>query len=301
MKRLISILTVGLVLTVPLLTMPAYAASASLYLSPASTSVSQDTILVISIREDSGSEPVNAVQANLTYPADLLTFVSIGSSSAFRIAAQSSGGNGSVEIARGALPAVSGNQLVASVRFKAKVGSGKANISFASGSSVLSAKSNANVMTSSPGGNYSLEGLASAESAFLTANTRLDDVRLKACQIREKAVNDILSRIADRGQKQLNLFATIATRVENLYTDKGKKLSNYDSLVADVNAKKAAAQTTVNTVKAGSVAFKCDGSDPRGIITSFKDTLKSEITALQAYRTSVKNLIVGVKSVQGGN
>ena len=54
-----------------------------------------------------------------------------------------------------------------------------------------------------------------------------------------------------------------------------------------------------DSVKADSVTFKCDGTDPKGAVSSFKDALKSEIAALQAYRTSVKNLIVGVKSVQG--
>jgi hypothetical protein len=131
------------------------------------------------------------------------------------------------------------------------------------------------------------------------SSTRLADAKLKACQNREKAINNIMSRIADRGQKQINLFTSIAERTEKFYADKGKTLSNYDALVAEVNAKKAAAQTAVDAVKDGSVTFKCDGSDPKGAASGFKDALKSEIAALKAYRTSVKNLIVGVKSVQG--
>jgi hypothetical protein len=129
--------------------------------------------------------------------------------------------------------------------------------------------------------------------------TKLADAKLKACQNRETAINNIMGRIADRGQKQLDLFSTIATRVETFYTDKGKTLGNYDALVADVTAKKAAAQTEVDAVKASSVTFKCDGTDPKGAAASFKDGLKAEIDALKAYKTSVKNLIVGVKSVQG--
>jgi hypothetical protein len=108
-----------------------------------------------------------------------------------------------------------------------------------------------------------------------------------------------MSRIADRGQKQLTLFTTIATRVETFYTDKGKTLSNYDALVADVNTKQAAAQTALDAVKSASTGFNCDSDDPQGFVSSFKGSLKSEITALQDYRTAVKNLIVGVKSVQG--
>lgn len=127
----------------------------------------------------------------------------------------------------------------------------------------------------------------------------LATAQLKSCQKREKALTNIMARISDRGQKQLTLFGTIASRVEAFYTSKGKTLSNYDALVNDVNAKAAAAQTAVSTTSSNSSGFSCDGTDPKGFVSVFQSSLKSEISALQAYRTSVKNLIVGVKSVQG--
>jgi len=129
--------------------------------------------------------------------------------------------------------------------------------------------------------------------------TKSAAAKLKSCQNREKAINNIMTRIAGRGQKQLDLFTSIATKTEKFYTDKGKTLSNYDALVADVNAKQTAAQTAVDAVKADSVTFKCDGTDPKGAASSFKAALKSEISALKDYKTAVKNLIVRVKSVQG--
>lgn len=131
------------------------------------------------------------------------------------------------------------------------------------------------------------------------AQTKLAAAKLRVCLNRQKAITNIMARIADRGQKQLTLFTTIATRVEAFYTDKCKTLSSYDALVADVNAKAAAAQATVDAVKTASTGFSCEGTDPKGFVDSFKSSLKSEISALQDYRTSVKNLIVGVKSVQG--
>jgi hypothetical protein len=127
----------------------------------------------------------------------------------------------------------------------------------------------------------------------------LDAAKLRVCQNRQRAITNIMSHAAERGQRQLDLFTTIATRVETFYTNKGKTLSNYDALVADMNAKKAAAQTTVDALKSASANFSCDSSDPKGFVDTFKDSLKSEIEALKVYRTSVKNLIVGVKSVQG--
>lgn len=128
---------------------------------------------------------------------------------------------------------------------------------------------------------------------------RLADAKLKACQNREKAITNIMSRIADRGQKHFTLFSTIADRTEAFYADKGNILSNYEALVVDVNNKAVAAQAALDTLKTSSTSFSCDGTDPKGFVDSFKSDLKAEISALQDYRTSVKNLIVGVKSVQG--
>lgn len=131
------------------------------------------------------------------------------------------------------------------------------------------------------------------------AQTRLADAKLKACQNRERVINNIMARIADRGSKQLGVFDKITERTEAFYTSKGKALSNYDALVADVNAKRATAQSAVDALKASSVTFKCDGTNPKGAVQSFKDNLKTEIKALKDYKVAIKNLIVGVKSVQG--
>ncbi len=133
------------------------AASAVLYMSPASGSYTKGGSFSVSIRENSYTEPVNAVQANFSYPASSLQYVSISSSSAFGIIAQSSGGSGSVKIGRGAMPAVSGDQLIATVQFKVLAGSGTATLAFTSGSSVVSASTNTDIMTSSPGASYTLK------------------------------------------------------------------------------------------------------------------------------------------------
>jgi len=128
------------------------------------------------------------------------------------------------------------------------------------------------------------------------AKTKLQTAKLKACQNREKSINNRLQNIAARGQRQLTVFDTIATRVEKFATDKNAKPANYDDLVNAVNTQKTAAQATVDKIKADSVNFKCDGTDPKGALQTFKTDLNSEISALKSYRTSVKSLIVGVKT-----
>lgn len=142
------------------------------------------------------------------------------------------------------------------------------------------------------------ERKAAAQERVEAAKTRLADAKLKACQNRQESITSIMGRIGDRGQKQIDLFSTIAERTQTFYTEKGKTLANYDELVSNVEAKKAAAQTTVDTVKSTSTEFDCTGENPRGVASTFKESLKAQITALKDYKTSVKDLIVGVKSVQ---
>ncbi len=128
---------------------------------------------------------------------------------------------------------------------------------------------------------------------------KLKEDKLKVCQQREANIDKTMDRIASRGQQRYNEITAIAQRTEKFYTDKGKTLANYDQLVAAVNVKKVAAQAAIDDVKAAKTGFKCDGSDPKGAAASFKTKVQAMDSALKDYRMAVKNLIVGVKSVQG--
>lgn len=142
-------------------------------------------------------------------------------------------------------------------------------------------------------------GQTAGASQQAAAQTRLADAKLKACQARETAITNIMSRVSDRGTKQLSLFTTIANRVEEFYTKSGKTLNTYDTLVTAVDTTKATATTVVDNVQSTSTGFSCTSNDPKGFAMTFKTNLKAEIDALNAYKTAIKNLIVGVRSVQG--
>lgn len=168
MKRRIKSIVLGLILALPFASsaLPVYADTATLYLSPGSGSVSKGSTITVNVRENSGGSKVNGAQANLSYPADKLDFVSISSSSAFSVVAENSGGGGNVRIGRGALPSVSGDQLIASVRFRAKVDSGSATVSFADGSQVTADDGNGtNIVGPKNGATYTLKAAPAAAPA----------------------------------------------------------------------------------------------------------------------------------------
>lgn len=143
------------------------------------------------------------------------------------------------------------------------------------------------------------EAKAKAETQREATKTRLQDAKLRACEKRQSVIANTMKRISDRGQKQIDLFSGIAERTQAFYDKKGKTLANYDALVADVATKKAAAEEAVAMVASQGADFKCDGTDPKGAVSGFKEHHTHVIVALKEYKTSVKNLIVGVKSVQG--
>jgi hypothetical protein len=120
------------------------AASPKLVLTSADSFV-KDSTATVAVVENSGSIAVNAVQANIMYPADKLEFIGIDSTAAFAIEAESYGGVGQIRIARGALPDVVGTQTVAIVHFRV-VSTGQASIRFSTGTAVLRSDNNTDIV-----------------------------------------------------------------------------------------------------------------------------------------------------------
>lgn len=130
------------------------------------------------------------------------------------------------------------------------------------------------------------------------AEKRLSEAKLKVCEERTEEITNTMARMNERGQKHLELFTTISERVQEFYVQKGNTLDTYDSLVMAVDDAKVTAQSAVDATKAASEEFTCDGEDPKGTLEVRKANMEVQIAALKEYRTAIKNLIVGVKSVQ---
>lgn len=135
------------------------------------------------------------------------------------------------------------------------------------------------------------------------AQTRLTEARLRACQAKENAIKKRTVQLTKLAVTMQEKFDAIAQRVEEYYTTKvvprGKTVANYDSLVADIQAKKGAVQTVLTIAQSNAENFACDGNDPKGQLSQFKDDMRAVKSALKDYRTSIKNLIVAVHSITG--
>lgn len=126
---------------------------------------------------------------------------------------------------------------------------------------------------------------------------RLDESKLRVCEKRKSSITNIMNRSITRAERQLQLFDVIAERVKGFYVDKGYSLDNYDELVAAVDDAKANTEANLGTLQ-GLEPFDCELEDPKGNVEAFKLATQSINNDLKEYRTTVKDLIVGVKSAQ---
>lgn len=136
-----------------------------------------------------------------------------------------------------------------------------------------------------------------------SASAKLTDTKLKMCQARENGIKQRSTRLAQLVTTMEETFDKIAARVKDYYNSKvvpaGKTVSNYPSLVADIQTKKDAVAAALTKAQNDASTFSCSNDDPKGQITQFRVDMQAVKTALKDYRTSVKNLIVAVRSLTG--
>lgn len=131
--------------------------------------------------------------------------------------------------------------------------------------------------------------------------SEVKDLRTKSCEARMETIVNRSNSLTQRAQKMEEKFASIASRVEEFYTNKlvpaGITVSNYDSLVAEISTKKDAVDTALSEAKDKALDSDCsDVSTAKGRIGEYRQAMIKVIRALKEYRTAIKNLIVAVRT-----
>lgn len=147
--------------------LPVEAAARSLYLSPSSSSTikGQGTQITLSIRADSGSEAINAVQSDLNYPSTQLSVVSVTVASGWSQAQNDTSTPGTILFAAFPNPpgsSVTGDNVIATVVFQTSA-TGVAGVSFAGTSAMTRASDNANILSSTVGATVTSQILAAGQ------------------------------------------------------------------------------------------------------------------------------------------
>lgn len=125
--------------------------------------------------------------------------------------------------------------------------------------------------------------------------------RQKACEQRQKSIDKRTANFGAAAQRHLTVFNNVFTKVQAFHDSKGLNVANYDTLVATAKAKQTAAQAAVDALKALDVQIDCTQTDPASTVATIKTAVANARTALQGYRSAIKDVIVALKGASTSN
>lgn len=137
-----------------------------------------------------------------------------------------------------------------------------------------------------------------ASQAAAKRQEKLSEARLKLCRARAISLKNKSNALLERAKKMNLRLEEIIKIVKNYYQNrlvpKGLTLSNYDSLLSDIDAKKTNVTTLINKAQTDVSGFSCDSDDPKTTLDNFHSEMKDIINALKEYKTSVRAFVSAV-------
>ncbi|HSX33566.1 MAG TPA: hypothetical protein VLF91_04485 [Candidatus Saccharimonadales bacterium] len=122
--------------------------------------------------------------------------------------------------------------------------------------------------------------------------------RQQACEKRKDAIDGKLVGLANAGQRHLDNFNRMFDKIQAFQAKNQVNLSNYDALVAAATAKQAAATAAVDALKTSGGTIDCSASDPAANLAIDKTAADDARTALQAYKSALKDLITALMNAK---
>lgn len=120
--------------------------------------------------------------------------------------------------------------------------------------------------------------------------------RVKKCEAKAEGVNNALTKITENRRRIYSRLTEISDKVQAFVVTKQLSVENYDTLVAAVNERKAAAEASIDQVSAVSTFSCSDEHSAKDQLGTFREKHKGSINALKEYRTALKKLILAVKA-----
>lgn len=124
--------------------------------------------------------------------------------------------------------------------------------------------------------------------------SKLTEARLQKCEDQEERINSIIAKAGSQSEKQLSVFQSIKDKVVAFYTEKQLSAADYDSLLAIVEEKEAAALAAVSSTETISLDCSAEGQQ-RELGNVLRNSVQSLHGALKEYRTAIKDLLKSVK------
>jgi chromosome segregation ATPase len=126
----------------------------------------------------------------------------------------------------------------------------------------------------------------------------------RSCEVLKENLKRQADNTESRVEKFYDQVESIQKRVEDYYTSKlipaGKTLPNHDTLIKDIQDKKAKVAKAVEAMQKAVDEVACDIQNPGQSRKAIKEDIKAVVEALQDYKRSLRNFIVAVHKLSSG-
>lgn len=117
----------------------------------------------------------------------------------------------------------------------------------------------------------------------------------QACRaVEENAVNH-MGRLADFTERQLELFSTIAERVDEFYQQNELQAEGYDEHMDNIESLTADAESLTDELRESTDSFECGQENVSQHIGDFRTSLQESKNSLESLRQAVREQILLVK------
>ena len=140
-----------------------------------------------------------------------------------------------------------------------------------------------------------------AEARQKNKTTRTVAAKQKACQAREKNLNNKIANYSKLADRKLEFYDTTFAKLQAYQTNKNLTVPEYGALVSTATAKQMAASVAVAALKDVSVEIDCSTTDPASAVATVKAAVVNARTALKEYRTAIKNVLVVLMTAKNGD
>jgi len=119
----------------------------------------------------------------------------------------------------------------------------------------------------------------------------------KACENKRENFKTRMETVITAVQRRGETLNTLVERIKAYVTDHNLTVANYADLLTAIETQKSLAQTIAQAAKEDGGNFDCsDSTAAKESLASVSDAVTQEVSAINAYKTAVKNLIVAVKT-----
>ena len=121
----------------------------------------------------------------------------------------------------------------------------------------------------------------------------LSSSEISICKTKQLSINQLTSKIINTEQNQLSVVTSVALRIESLYNQKSKPISNYSQLIYQIGLYQTKAYSDFTALQSIST-FSCTTNNPKLTLVNFQTSLKNDINDLISLRNSINNLIIAM-------